>query len=293
MTDWIQSLLHLDMPPGWNILGKVYFGNLMHEALYYGVSALVFWAVLHRLLKHRWRHRLIGDWPSSADIRREMAYSLSSLLVFASLGLVMVAGLFNGSIVIYRQPDAHGWAWLALSLPALVMGQDLYFYATHRLLHTRWLFRHVHGVHHRSRQPSPWAAYAFHPVEALINGAFTPLALLVVPVHGGVLMAFALHQIIRNTLGHSALEAMPAGFTRHWLGRWFTTTTHHHLHHETGRGNYGLWFTWWDRCFGTERIDYLGRFDTATRGLLHRAPAPRRQENAHATRQSPYAPADH
>jgi sterol desaturase/sphingolipid hydroxylase (fatty acid hydroxylase superfamily) len=119
-------------------------------------------------------------------------------------------------------------------------------------------------VHHRSRNPSPWAAYAFHPIEALINGLVTPLALLVVPLHPLVLMLFGLHQIVRNAHGHAAIESMPRGFARHWLGRHFTTTTHHHLHHETAHGNYGLWFTGWDRIAGTERPDYLDRFDAAT-----------------------------
>ncbi|MFM2120982.1 MAG: hypothetical protein RL722_2450, partial [Pseudomonadota bacterium] len=59
-------------------------------------------------------------------------------------------------------------------------------------------------------------------------------------------------------------EIMPAGFVSHWFWGRFTTTTHHHLHHETARGNYGLWFTWWDRLCGTERADYRARFARVT-----------------------------
>jgi sterol desaturase/sphingolipid hydroxylase (fatty acid hydroxylase superfamily) len=84
---------------------------------------------------------------------------------------------------------------------------------------------------------------------------------MVVPLHGGVILLFSLHQILRNAHGHAAVETMPGGFTRHWFWKHFTTTTHHHLHHETAQGNYGLWFTWWDRWRGTERRDYLARFD--------------------------------
>jgi Delta7-sterol 5-desaturase len=151
----------------------------------------------------------------------------------------------------------------------MILWHDFYFYWTHRLLHRPWWLRHVHAVHHRSRNPSPWAAYAFHPLEAVINGLVTPLALCVAPLHGGVVLLFAIHQIVRNAHGHAAIETMPRGFARHWLWGRFTTTTHHHLHHETAQGNYGLWFTWWDRWCGTERPEYLARFDRATppRGL--------------------------
>jgi sterol desaturase/sphingolipid hydroxylase (fatty acid hydroxylase superfamily) len=151
--------------------------------------------------------------------------------------------------------------------------QDFYFYWTHRLMHTTAWLRRVHSVHRRSNPPSPWAAYSFHPVEALINGLVLPLALLVVPLHWGVLLLYSLHQILRNAYGHAAVETMPRGFARHFLGRHFTTTTHHHLHHETARGNYGLWFTWWDRWCGTERADYHARFDAVTSAVRSRAGA--------------------
>jgi Delta7-sterol 5-desaturase len=260
------------------LLGGVFTRVFLMEASRYLVVALLLWLVVHVLLKRRLAHRLIapatkdtkqtkdtkGLWPSGADMRREASYSLGTLAVFAALGLCVVAGVWQGQLVIYRDPSAYGLTWLLVSLPLMIIWHDFYFYWTHRLMHTRWMLRHVHGVHHRSRNPSPWAAYAFHPLEALINGLVTPLALCVVPLHWSVLLLFSLHQIVRNAHGHLAVETMPRGFVRHGLFRHFTTTTHHHMHHETARGHYGLWFTWWDRWCGTERADYAARFDAAT-----------------------------
>ena len=251
-------------PAAWQMLVRSGVAQFITEGVRYGLAAGLLWLLLHVLLKQRLAHRLIGSWPTARDMRREFAYSLSSMAVFSALGMAVFAGILSGHVEIYRAPLKHGWAWLLLSLPLMLLWHDLYFYWTHRLLHTRWLLRHVHGVHHRSRNPSPWAAYSFHPVEALINGLVTPLALLVVPLHWSVLLLFSLHQILRNAHGHAAVETMPRGFVRHGLGRHFTTTTHHHLHHETAQGHYGLWFTWWDRWCGTERADYAARFDAAT-----------------------------
>jgi sterol desaturase/sphingolipid hydroxylase (fatty acid hydroxylase superfamily) len=252
-------------------LAQGFSGALLFEASRYLAGAVLVWLLLHVLLRRRLTPRLIGRWPSRADMRREMLYSLTSTLVFAGMGLVVFALVRSGHMEIYGHADAHGRWWLWLSLPALIVWHDLFFYWTHRALHTGWLFRHVHRVHHRSHHPSPWAAYAFHPVEAFINGLVVPLALLVVPLHGGVLFLFGVHQILRNAHGHAAVETLPVGFVRHGLGRWITTTTHHHLHHETGRGHYGLWFTWWDRWCGTERADYAQRFDAVT-GAAARLP---------------------
>ena len=251
-------------PAAWQALARFFTGQLVIETTRYLVAAALVFVVFHLLLRRRWAHRLINEWPTPRDMRREFVYSLLTLLVFAALGMAGIGGVFSGHIRIYRDPAAYGYAWLLASLPLMIVWHDFYFYWTHRLLHTRWLLRHVHGVHHRSRNPSPWAAYAFHPGEALINGLVTPLALLVLPLHWSVLMLFALHQIFRNALGHAAVEMLPRGFATHGLGRYFTTTTHHHLHHETAQGHYGLWFTWWDRWCSTERADYLPRFEQAT-----------------------------
>ena len=218
-------------PAAWHLLRRVLTGQLLQEGLRYLVVATAVWLLLHRWLRERLAHRVIAGWPTGGDLRREVAYSLSSLCVFAGLGCAMFALVVSGHATIYRAPARYGWLWFCVSLPLMLVWHDLYFYWTHRLLHQRWLFRRVHGVHHRSRQPSPFAAYAFHPVEALVNGLVTPLALLAVPLHWSVLLAFALHQIVRNAQGHAAVEIMPRGFTRHWLAGRFTTTTHHHLHH--------------------------------------------------------------
>lgn len=251
-------------PHAWHWLGKAFAANFVREGLYYLLVALLLWLVVHKWLQRRLAHRVIAGWPSSADMRREMAYSFSTLLIFSAQGLVVFAGILRGDMVVYFKPSQYGYWWLVLSLPVMLLWHDFYFYWTHRLLHSRWLFRRVHGVHHRSRNPSPWAAYAFHPVEAFINSLVTPLALCVVPLHGLVLLAFTFHQIVRNAHGHLSIETMPRGFAKHWLGGRFTTTTHHHLHHETAQGNYGLWFTWWDRWMGTERGDYHARFEKLT-----------------------------
>jgi sterol desaturase/sphingolipid hydroxylase (fatty acid hydroxylase superfamily) len=263
-------------PAAWVALRRALVFGVVNEGLRYLFGAFVIWLLLHVLLRRRLAHRVIAGWPTGRDIRRELAYSISTIVVFAALGAGVFALILSGHAEVYGKPARHGWLWLLASLPLMLVWHDVYFYFTHRLLHTPALFARVHGVHHRSRNPSPWAAYSFHPLEALINGLVVPLALLVVPLHWGVIALFGLHQIVRNAHGHAAVETMPRGFARHWLGRHFTTTTHHHLHHETARGNYGLWFTWWDRWGGTERPDYLQRFDAATppRPAPGSAPAP-------------------
>lgn len=71
--------------------------------------------------------------------------------------------------------------------------------------------------------------------------------------------------IVRNVMGHAGVELHPAGMAQSkWFG-WINTTTHHDLHHQSGRYNFGLYFTCWDRLMGTEHPEYVQRFETVTR----------------------------
>jgi len=70
--------------------------------------------------------------------------------------------------------------------------------------------------------------------------------------------------IVRNVIGHSGFELFPRGIAAHRVFGILTTNTHHDLHHSAKAGNYGLYFTWWDRICGTENPDYRKTFARVT-----------------------------
>jgi sterol desaturase/sphingolipid hydroxylase (fatty acid hydroxylase superfamily) len=218
----------------------------------------------------RWpMHRVLSPRPWSREqVRFELRHSLTTALIFSIAGVGIYAMFKLGWTRIYSNFNDRGlWYWIG-SLAAVIVLHDAYFYWSHRLLHLPALMRRVHWVHHRSYAPTPWAAYSFHPVEALINALFLPLCTLVVPLHGSAMLAFMTFMIARNVLGHGGHEVFPRfATTRRWLD-WSTTVSHHHLHHQAGRGNYSLYFTWWDRWCGTESPSYLSRLALATGARL-------------------------
>ena len=228
------------------------------DFLRYALAAGAIWLLVGVLFRQRLAGRRILDAaPQPGQVRREFAYSLSTVLIFAANGLLIWLLVQAGTLRIDSDIATHGWAWWWFSLVLIVVAHDAWFYWTHRWLHHRRWFHAVHGRHHASLHPTPWAAYAFHPVEALVQAAFLPLFLLVAPVHGAVIVVFLVHMILRNAIGHWAPELLPWRWTpRGWL-RWITPVSHHHFHHARNRGNFGLYFTWWDRWCGTEDADYL------------------------------------
>jgi sterol desaturase/sphingolipid hydroxylase (fatty acid hydroxylase superfamily) len=224
-------------------------------------------AVMTAILALFWRaglarRKLQPRRATARDIRREILASLRSALVFSLLGTMVFVAARQGWVTIYKGFDQAGPIYFVVSVAVMLVAHDTYFYWTHRAMHHRRLFALFHRTHHLSRTPTPWAAYSFSLPEAIVQGAFVPLFVALVPVHALTLFVFLAVQIVRNVMGHAGSELHPPAFgPGHWLG-WNNTTTHHDLHHETGRYNYGLYFRWWDKLMGTQHPDYQRKFET-------------------------------
>jgi len=244
--------------PLWTVFTAASMGHLFRYLCIAGLAFLVFY-VWRR--GRRWAPKIQAEYPASREMRREFLYSLVAIGIFGLTTAGMVVLKHFGFTRLYYQAGLYGWTYLALSVVLLIVAHDAYFYWTHRLMHWRRLFPIVHSVHHRSHTPTPWAAFAFHPLEAVIQAAFFPLIAFVLPVHPLAALAWLLYMTGMNVLGHCGFEILPLGFTRHWLLKWHNTTTHHDMHHRFVCHNYSLYFNVWDRLMGTNHERYEEEFE--------------------------------
>src|SRR5262249_45556771 len=121
-----------------------------------------------------------------------------------------------------------------------------------------------HRTHHLSTSPTPWAAYAFSAPEALVQAGIGPLIVFTIPTHPLAFAAFMLWQGAFNGLGHRGYASFPRWFLASRAGWVLNSVTHHAMHHEKVRANYGIYFNVWDRLMGTNHPDYEGRLARAT-----------------------------
>lgn len=218
-------------------------GVLYFAVLYFASGGLTWWLSRHLCPALQFGRVLDTRALPREQLRREMAASLLSIVVFG-LGLVVPWGLLQ-----------LGWARLAaepspwrivVELIVLFFWNELHFYVNHRLLHTPWL-RRFHGAHHRSHIATPFSTYAFHPVEAALLGSVPLIPMLLHDFSFLALASLPVMSIALNNLGHANYEFSRRAPARGWRG----ASRRHHLHHAHYRGNYGFLLEVFDRAFGS------------------------------------------
>jgi Delta7-sterol 5-desaturase len=146
----------------------VFLNDFLRYALVAGLACAIFYG----LFKQKWLHRKIQNTVlTNSQIGFEMKYSFSTIVIFFLVGFSILKLKKAGYTRIYDDLGQYGYWWLPLSIIIIILLHDTYFYWAHRLMHHPKLFKTVHLVHHKSTSPSPWAAYSFHPIEAVIEAA--------------------------------------------------------------------------------------------------------------------------
>ena len=90
--------------------------------------------------------------------------------------------------------------------------------------------------------------------------AYVPLMMMFMPIHHSALAIVLLIMIFKNAIGHCGYELFPRNTLSNPVLKHMTTVTHHDMHHEKAGGNFGFYFTWWDKWMGTEHANYAERF---------------------------------
>lgn len=244
---------------------RALLGISLSQLLWYGLLACVVWLFFYIAFREKFRHRRVSrSDPTPRQVAREMACSFRSIAVFGLVTGAVIYAAYSGWTRLYVRVDEYGWVWFGLSIVLMIILHDTYFYWTHRLMHHSRLYRAIHHTHHRSMNPTPWAAYAFSTAEAVVQAGIGPLIVFTIPVHPSAFALFMVWQIAFNVFGHCGYEIFPSWFLRSRPGMLLNSVTHHALHHEKFQANFGLYFNVWDRLMGTNHPDYEQRFELAT-----------------------------
>lgn len=259
------------------ILDEIFGGAKYQLTTYFKFATIAFVLFYWLLKKPLWFRKIQKSLPKLTDYRRDVFYSLLSIGIIAVINTITFYCLIDYTNLYFDFKEysityyCFTWVWMFLL-------HDTFFYWAHRAMHHPKIFKYVHLVHHKSTNPSPWTAYAFHPTEAVIEALILPLIAFTLPVHIGALTLFFLFTVFYSVLLHLGYELLPKGFNKTWIGRWINTTVAHDLHHDKFHGNYGLYFLFWDRQMGTIREDYDATYEVTTKGKLDLNSVPKKSK---------------
>ncbi|KMT05173.1 hypothetical protein BVRB_7g173210 [Beta vulgaris subsp. vulgaris] len=130
--------------------------------------------------------------------------------------------------------------------------EDFVFYWGHRILHTKWLYQHVHSVHHEYATPFGLTSEYAHPAEILFLGFATIVGPAITGPHLFTLWLWMVLRVLETVEAHCGYHFpwSPSNFIPLYGGSDF-----HDYHHRllyTKSGNYSSTFMYMDRIFGTD-----------------------------------------
>ena len=111
------------------------------------------------------------NYPPSSLIIREIVRSVRGVFI-ASMFEVTIEKMYANKIMPFvelpslygdtiNQQSGQASNATILGFLVLLLWWDFHFYWTHRLLHTKWLFKYVHKVHHESYNPDPFSGTGY------------------------------------------------------------------------------------------------------------------------------------
>jgi sterol desaturase/sphingolipid hydroxylase (fatty acid hydroxylase superfamily) len=83
--------------------------------------------------------------------------------------IFLLRPLIHGQDNLARDGDTFNWYRVVPDLVACGLCVDMWFYWSHRALHWKPLYKHVHKMHHRFKAPNAVAAVYAHPIEYLFG----------------------------------------------------------------------------------------------------------------------------
>jgi sterol desaturase/sphingolipid hydroxylase (fatty acid hydroxylase superfamily) len=248
--------------------GIAFFGIiLLRYLLAAGGTYWFFYSPFSQALIHSGQPQRSPSWDS---IRHDIHLSVLSSGVFALAAAFIMSAYGWNLTCLYSNPYQYGLWYLGLSYGVVLVLQDAYFYFTHRLFHHPKLFRWSHQGHHRSHYPTPWTSFAFDPLEAIVQSLFLIGIVFMIPLHFITLISVLVTMTIWAVVNHLGIDRLPLAFPHNWLGKWFIGPAHHSMHHLKYTVHYGLYFTFWDKLFGTQDLNYEKKLDQRWMGKADR-----------------------
>ena len=134
--------------------------------------------------------------------------------------------------------NSNSWFLYGFKIFLLVNLSNIFFYITHRLLHTKWIYKMIHYKHHEFIEPVACATLYAHPIEHLFSNVLSFIVpfILIGTTYYTMLCLIFIGTLI-SMIAHIQYKILP-------------TPNNHLVHHKLYKYNYGFG-DYLDILFGT------------------------------------------
>ena len=237
MESYIEFIL---FDCSYSILFGVSFGYFL--LLYFGMGSL-FLYVCKFLERKKILTRINSTVVDKKQISFEIRHSLKSILVFG-FSIIPIIYLIRAGLIDLLPNTV---ITIVIGVGILTIWNEVHFYVIHRIMHHRFMMRHIHFIHHKSRIPTVFSVYSFHWIEALLLSTVPLTIVPFIPFSILAVFSYPIVSILLNFAGHCNYR-----FGSGTGDKWKLLGTHHNDHHKKGRENYGFALHVLDKIFSSK-----------------------------------------
>jgi sterol desaturase/sphingolipid hydroxylase (fatty acid hydroxylase superfamily) len=180
-----------------------------------------------------------------------LAAPIDALQVFLLVGLLAKTSAYHHYLRLFDVWPRNAPILLQLLLATLLV--DFFKYWYHRWTHEVPLLWRMHSIHHSLNRLEMFRASYFYPMDILLTVGTGTLAMLMVGASYELIVFHNVYAGITGLLNHSNAD-LHCGFFDSILN----SPGHHRAHHSVGlpggQSNYGSFFNFTDRLFGTRYL---------------------------------------
>ena len=213
------------------------FGYFMF--LYFGIGSLFLYVC--KYLEHRnILRKIVHKEVKQKQVYFEIKHSIKSIIVFGFSIIPVIYLIRIDSVKLLPNTGRN----IVIGLILLTLWNEVHFYIVHRIMHQKFMMKHVHFIHHKSNTPTVYSVFSFHWIEAFLLSTVPISIIPFIPFSIVAVMVYPLVSLLLNFAGHCNYR-FGDGKGKSWklLG------THHNEHHSRGRKNYGFALNLLDELF--------------------------------------------